>query len=232
MLRRPGEQATAPQPVLPPAPEPVPPPPEPVPPPTPQPTVPTPRPRSPPPRRRRSTGSFIGIGFLVGFVVIGIVVLLLTRGDGEGSDDGATTGPATPDCTTEFFDGSLGDRVLGPCQSAMRGSDVRQAQEQLNVVLIGVRVLTTDGSYGPKTATAVHDYQVCRGIKPANSIIDQRTGNTLAGDTGVDTCDTSLTDLGPPNQPKPSPPTVTTSPENSPSPSPPPTDTLASPTTT
>ena len=91
----------------------------------------------------------------------------------------------------------------------MRGSDVRQAQEQLNVVLIGTRVLATDGSYGPKTATAVHDYQVCRGITPANSIIDQRTANILAGDTGVDTCDTSLPDLGPPNQPKPSPPPVT-----------------------
>jgi len=171
------------------------------------------------------------IGFLVGLLVIGIVVFFLTRGGGEPGGDG-TSAPATPDCTTEFFQGSLGDRVLGPCPSAMRGNDVRELQKQLNDVLVGVRVLTVDGSFGPKTATAVHDYQLCRGITPANSIVDQRTANTLAGDTGTDTCPTSLSDIGPPKQPGPSPTPAVTSPANSPSPSTSPTDTLQSPTTT
>src|SRR6266513_1493092 len=35
---------------------------------------------------------------------------------------------ATPDCTAGPFQGSLGDRVLGPCPTAMRGSDVQQLQ--------------------------------------------------------------------------------------------------------
>src|SRR5262249_47315194 len=141
MLRRPGEPATAPQPVV--APPPVTPPPPPV-----QPTVPLQPPPAAatppkPPRKRRSPALYIAIGFAVGAVIIGIV-LLLTSGGGGGNGGPSTTGTsaqATPDCTTEFFQGSLGERVLGPCQNAMRGNDVKQLQAKLNQVLDGVRVL-------------------------------------------------------------------------------------------
>jgi hypothetical protein len=233
MLRRPGEQATAPQPVVPLPPEPIPavPAPRPV---APQPTVPAePVPSGPPPRRR-STGFFIAIGFLVGLVIIGVVIFLLTR-SGDGGGDGSTSGPTTPDCTTEVFQGSLGDRVLGLCPEAMRGNDVRELQQRLNVVLVGTRVLVVDGSFGPKTATAVHDYQVCRDISPANSIVDGRTADAILADSDRDACATGLRDIGPPKTPGPGPstPGTTTAPStSSPSPSPSPTDTLQSPTTT
>jgi len=162
MTRRPGEQATAPQPIVAP-PTPSRPPPAPV--PTTPMTTPVPAPAAPPPRRRRQVPliALIGIGFAIGVVII-LVIVLLTRGNGggPGGSPGATTGASptvTPECTTAFFQGSLGERVLGPCPAAMRGTDVQQLQQQLNRVLVGQRVLTVDGSFGPRTATAVKEYQ-------------------------------------------------------------------------
>jgi len=239
MTRRPGEQATAPQPVIPTTP------PAPPPGPSPSPTLVEPvpvAPAAPPPRRRQPPLiALIGIGFAIGVVIILLVVLLTRGGGGPEASPGGTTSPGTtgaspavtPECTTAFFQGSLGERVLGPCQAAMRGTDVQQLQSQLNKVLVGQRVLATDGSFGPRTATAVADYQRCRGIKPANSIVDTETANRIAHETAVDACPTSLPDLGPPHPPSPSPkasPSPSPSPSPTESPSPTPTDTL--PTTT
>ena len=93
MLRRPGEEATAEQPVVPPV--------------VPQPTVvdPTPpttsfaAPPPPPPRRKRSTGVYIGIGFAIGLVIVRAdpPAELGRRRAEAGRDVEATSRPTTPD---------------------------------------------------------------------------------------------------------------------------------------
>ena len=93
-------------------------------------------------------------------------------------------------------------------------------------------MLKIDGEFGRLTTIAVRDHQLCRGIRPANSIVDRRTADVLLQDTETDSCPTSLTDLGPP-RPASSPgagSTANASP--TPSPSPTATDTLLSPSPT
>jgi hypothetical protein len=228
MLRRPGEEVTVPQ-------APIPPPQPTVPRPTPapvapiQPTVPTPAVQREPPRRRFPTA--LVVGGIVAVLAVVVLILLLTSGNDQPTANDGSPGQATPSCQTGFFQGSLGDRVLGPCPAEMRGSDVQQLQLKLNQVLQGERVLSVDASFGPRTAAAVRDYQQCRGIQPANSIVDRNTAVTMLQDGETDACPTSLPDRGPP-QSQPQNPTESATPTTNPSPSASPTVTLLSPVPT
>jgi len=226
MLRRPGEEVTVPQAPIPP-PQPTVPRPAPVPVAPTRPTAPPPAVQQEPPRRRFPTALLVA-GIVAVLAVVVLVLLVASGNDQPTADEGSPAGQATPDCQTGFFQGSLGDRVLGPCPAEMRGSDVQQLQLKLNQVLEGVRVLKVDASFGPRTAAAVHDYQLCRGLRPASSIVDRNTANTMLQDGGTDSCPTSLPDLGPP-QSQPQNPTESAAPTTTPSPSASPTVTLLSP---
>jgi hypothetical protein len=136
MLRRPGEEATAPlSPTAPPGPT------------APAASQPTrvlpavpapvaPLERRPTPRRFPMWG-LVAAGVVAGLVIL-IVVLLLAGGGGSTTATGSPTvgttvssGQARLVCTTAFFPGSLGDRALGPCPNEMQGNDVEQLQQQL-----------------------------------------------------------------------------------------------------